>query len=369
METMQFMALSLMVMWLAFRELHSRPHNVGKSGLLLGVAGGLLTLTRPEGLLLVGLLGLFMLMGDPRRYFIWAVGVGIGWLVITAPYVVWNYDLTGELLPSTANAKVAEYAPLRENFILQRYANMLLPVLVGAQFLALPGIVVGIWLTIRRARENRRHWLLLVPVVWAFVHLTVFVIRLPANYQHGRYVMPVIPPLLLYAAGGMALFVVRYRYSAVGRIASRTLALSTAAAFPAFVWLGGGAYANDVRIINTEMVETAQWVDENVPQDGLLAVHDIGALGYYAPREILDLAGLVSPEVVPIIRDHDALMTLICEQDARWLMVFPDQRPVPADDARLEVIYESPYDFANDAHGGQGEAWKMRVYAVDCENS
>jgi hypothetical protein len=167
----------------------------------------------------------------------------------------------------------------------------------------------------------------------------------------------------------MAFFVVRYRHSAVGRIASRTLALSTAAAFPAFVWLGGGAYANDVRIINTEMVETAQWVDENVPQDELFAVHDIGALGYYAPREILDLAGLVSPEVVPIIRDHDALMTLICERDARWLMVLPDQRPVPADDARLEVIYESPYDFAAEAYGASDEAWKMRVYAVDCENS
>jgi hypothetical protein len=297
------------------------------------------------------------------------VGVALGWMVITARYILWIYDVTGELLPSTADAKVAESAPLRDASIVRRYLIMGLPVLVGAQMIALPGIIVGIWLTTRRARENPRLWLLLVPVVWALVHLTIFVIRLPANYQHGRYVMPVLPPLLLYAAGGMAFFVVRYRHSAVGRIASRTLALSTAAAFPAFVWLGGGAYANDVRIINTEMVETAQWVDENVPQDELFAVHDIGALGYYAPREILDLAGLVSPEVVPIIRDHDALMELICERDARWLMVLPDQRPVPADDARLEVIYESPYDFAAEAYGASDEAWKMRVYAVDCENS
>ena len=63
------------------------------------------------------------------------------------------------------------------------------------------------------------------------------------------------------------------------------------------------------------------------------------------PREILDLAGLVSPEVVPFIRDGDALMAYICEREAQWLMVFPDQRPAPADDPRLEVAYESPYHY------------------------
>ena len=82
-----------------------------------------------------------------------------------------------------------------------------------------------------------------------------------------------------------------------------------------------------------------------MPEDELLAVHDIGALGYYAPREILDLAGLVSPEVVPFIRDYEALMAHICEQEARWLMVLPDQRPVPADDARLETGLRVPLQF------------------------
>ena len=214
----------------------------------------------------------------------WAVGVGIGWLVITGPYVAWNYDLTGELLPSTADAKIAEYAPLRETFIFERYLNMLLPILVGAQFLALPGIITGFWLMTRRAREDRRQLLVIVPLIWALAHLSVFVVRLPANYQHGRYVMPVLPPLLLYAAGGMLYLVERNRKTALARIATRTLALSAAVGFPAFVWLGGSAaYSNDVRIINTEMVETSKWVEVNVPQDELFAVHDIGALGYYAP--------------------------------------------------------------------------------------
>ena len=60
METMLFMALSLLVIWLSLRE---TPENPLQQGLMLGVAGGLLTLTRPEGILLVGLIGLFMLIG------------------------------------------------------------------------------------------------------------------------------------------------------------------------------------------------------------------------------------------------------------------------------------------------------------------
>ena len=190
--------------------------------------------------------------------------------------------------------------------------------------------------------------------------------RLPAPYQHGRYVMPVLPALLIYAAGGLLHLVEIGKHTPQGRVATRSLALSAVMAFPAFLWIGAGAYANDVRIINTEMVETAKWVRDNVPENELFAVHDIGALGYYAPREILDLAGLVTPELVPFIRDRERLMQYMCEQDAKWLMVLPDQRPADANDPRLSLTYESPYNFANLAQGNSPEPWKMRVYQLDC---
>ena len=50
------------------------------------------------------------------------------------------------------------------------------------------------------------------------------------------------------------------------------------------------AYALDVAIINTEMVATAKWIAANTPDDALIAAHDIGALGYYGQRNVLDLA-------------------------------------------------------------------------------
>jgi len=201
-----------------------------------------------------------------------------------------------------------------------------------------------------------------LPLVWAAAHVLLYALRLPAPYQHGRYAQPVLPVAILYGVGGTLWLVQRNADRLVPRVLARTLALSSLAVTLGFWAMGAQAYARDVRIINTEMVATAQWIDANLPDDALLAVHDIGALGYYAPRPILDLAGLVTPEVVPIIRDRDALMSLMCERGARYLMVLPDQRPTEPDDPRLggEPVFTTGAPYAPAAGSGN-----MAVYALD----
>ena len=75
------------------------------------------------------------------------------------------------------------------------------------------------------------------------------------------------------------------------------------------------------------MVDSARWIAQNTPQEALIAAHDIGALGYFGQRRLLDLAGLVSPEVIPFIRDEGRLATFLDEQQADYLMTFPDWYP------------------------------------------
>lgn len=369
METMQFMALSLIFIWAVFRELDEfrsqQTSHILVRGAVDGIIGGLLFLTRPEGIVLVGLSGLLMLfsIGFKRHYLLWAVGLSLAWLITVAPYVALNYDLTGELLPSTADAKIAENAPARAEPLPTRFAKMTLPLTPGAQLMGLPGIVWGMWLINKRGRENSKYWLFLLPLIWAVLHIFIFAVRLPAPYQHGRYVMPALLPLLLYMAGGLLDLVNRYRFTMLGRVLTRTLALGTALALPSFMWIGGQAYADDVRIINTEMVVTAKWVRNNIPPEDIFAAHDIGALGYYAPRPIIDTAGLVTPEIVPLLLRGQRMMNFICENGGKWLMVLPDQMLVPDDDPRLTLAYESPYKFASDA---AGKDKKMRVYQLNC---
>lgn len=364
METMLFMALSLAFIWAVWRELDLGVEAaIWQRGVQAGIIGGLLTLTRPEGVGLVGLAGLLMLVSrvHPTRrvYLHWAIGVVIGFVVVVTPYLIINYLQSDQLLPTTIDAKIAENAPLREQFIGTRYVRLLLSIIAGAQLVWLPGIIWGVVYT-------KRHWLLSLPLLWAFAHLTLFAWRLPAGYQHGRYIMPILPPLLIYAVGGMLVMVTRFKHTPLQRVLIRTLALSAVFSVGGFWWIGGQAYGDDVRLINTEMVKTAKWVRDNVPPDELLAVHDIGAVGYYAPRSVFDLAGLVSPEVVPIILEPEALMQMMCEQGARWLMVLPEQQPALDDDPRLELVYSTnePYIMRE---GGTGNMKVFRLhFSPDC---
>ncbi len=95
----------------------------------------------------------------------------------------------------------------------------------------------------------------------------------------------------------------------------------------------------DVAVIETEMVRSASWIAQHTPKASLIAAHDIGALGYFSDREILDLAGLVSPEVQPIIRDEPELAQLMDARMVDFLMTFPGWYPVLTQGKR--VVFES----------------------------
>jgi hypothetical protein len=71
----------------------------------------------------------------------------------------------------------------------------------------------------------------------------------------------------------------------------------------------------------------------------LIAAHDIGALGYFSERELVDLAGLISPEVIPFIRDESALENFLTLKEVGYLMTFPNWYPSLTSQAQL--IYQT----------------------------
>jgi hypothetical protein len=89
-------------------------------------------------------------------------------------------------------------------------------------------------------------------------------------------------------------------------------------------------YAWNVDNINEMHVALGQWVVGHTPPDALLALNDIGAITYVSERPVVDLAGLITPEVIPLLRtpDRDArLVTLLAERNVQVVIIFPNWFP------------------------------------------
>lgn len=275
---------------------------------------------RPDMISLLGVVGLALLLVNTKysTKIKAAVWLGIGVLLTAVPYLVFNLFLAGEIFPNTFYAKQTEYAVLRSLPLWQRYLDISRQPLTGVGIILLPGFI---WFGYHKFRKKA--WSEFLSFTWVFGYLLVYALRLPVTYQHGRYVMPIIPAFCLFGLLGMATLVDRRTISPRSRSTGLAWVLSGAGVLLAFWVIGWGTYAQDVAVIESEMVATARWISENTEPATLLAAHDIGALGYFGERNLIDLAGLVSPEVIPIIRDETALEKYISDQSADYLVTFP----------------------------------------------
>ncbi len=312
----------------------------------LGLLGGLLIVTRPEGLGLAGLV-LVGLLVFPRpsgwpdvrtRLALAATALAVLALVL-APYLWFNLDTAGSPWPNTFYAKQVEYSSALGPAV--RLWQVLGPTLVGAQALLLPGFLFAIYGLIRG-----RQWPAALPLLWWLGLLLVYALRLPVGYQHGRYAMPTIPLLLLYGMWGTAALLRPRSPRLAVRVLSRSLPPAVAL-LALFFWVRGAvAYRDDVAFIENEMVATAHWLQRHTGPSDLVAVHDIGAVGYLLDRPLLDLAGLITPEVIPFMTDAERLVEWMLDQGAAYAVFFPDFSPTYAqlaDDARLEEVHCGSY--------------------------
>ncbi|MFW5691249.1 MAG: hypothetical protein ACOCXZ_02000 [Chloroflexota bacterium] len=370
METLLFAMLTLAFIWLTWRELDSgrsaQPRDAGWRGAAIGMITALMVATRPEGALLgavgAGLMLLAYPQHDRRVLFALGGGAALAFALTITPYLLLNLSLNGAPLPNTSEAKFAQHVPLLAQPYTERLLDMKLPLLVGGLALLVPGVVVyGLVMISRGLTVNREAWLWLLPLAWAAALIMLYAARLPAAYQHGRYVMPALPALLIIGVVGTDWLLTRTRGLPGVRVLPLTLAFAAALTVLYFaVGQGPLIYRADQRVIEDEMVAQAQWIRDNLPPDALLAVHDIGAVGYFAPRRIIDIAGLVTPEATDRIGDAEALWALMQDRRADYLMAFPDQIPGQnPDDPRLCFVHDSPGTGSTDLGGP-----KMTIYRI-----
>jgi hypothetical protein len=321
----------------------------------LGLLIGLAIWVRPDLITLLAIVALTLLLDRVGLSVKVRCGLILtaGFLMAGLPYILFNLAIAGEIWPNTFYAKQAEYVILRSTPIWQRYLNMVGQPLTGVGVVLLPGFL---WFGGKSLRN--KSWAQVSAFIWVFGYLSVYAARLPVTYQHGRYIRPVIPIICLFGLVGAIWLIDRVTSQNWGRILRKTWILVAVIITFSFWILGLRAYSRDVAIIESEMVEMANWVADNIDESSLVAAHDIGALGYFAERNLLDLAGLVSPEVIPFIRDERTLRQYMSETGANYLVTFPGWYPQLIKDWKM--IYTTNGQFSPQMGGENMSVFELK---------
>jgi 4-amino-4-deoxy-L-arabinose transferase-like glycosyltransferase len=289
---------------------------------------GLAALVRPEGYLLFALaladfvvqIGKSANLQIYKRCQLLLLPV-ILFAAIVLPYLIFSLRTSGHFLPNTYHAKaVFDFRP--DLVFLSGAAQYL----IWDNFFLLPFYVLGLGVLLRRA-PLLSLWSAGLPLVYAFLHVML--------YQHGRYLIPLIPCNAVIGIAGLlearrlaARRGWRWRGSqtTLAALVSLLVVAGTTGHLPAMA----SKYAWNVDNINQMHVALGHWVVENTPPDAVLALNDIGAITYISERQVVDLAGLVTPEVIPLLRAPDRasqLADFMAERDVQYVIIFPNWFP------------------------------------------
>jgi arabinofuranosyltransferase len=272
-------------------------------------------------------------------------------IILILPYLLFSYHTSGHLLPNTYHAK-ATISLLPD----RKFRDSLS---VGAVYLILdnplllPFFLLGLIILIQRA-PLLSLWCMGLPLAYAFMRASL--------YQHGRYLMPLIPCNAVVAVWGLLEIQkvaqrrgwLRWgapsaptghppskqgglRRSTLAILASLLIVAGTAWRLPAMAH----KYAQNVADINQMHVQLGHWVKDNTTPDAVIALNDIGAIAYISEREVVDLAGLVTPEITPSLRAPEQtqqLVDFLAQRDVDYVIIFPNWFPGLA--ARGHVLEE-----------------------------
>lgn len=331
----------------------------------VGLAGALLTLTRPEGIaVFLGVQGIAALhrrvTGQPvlpegparvRVLSVWAAVLGV--LAAHVAFRLWYY---GAPLPNTFYAKTGGGAVAWARGIHYLWTFARLHVVFC--LLALLGAVA----LLRREPRALRSWLLLgLPVGCA-----VYVVLVGGDFKPTfRFVLPVLGPLALLAQEAL---VADVRVRGPARLVVPALGLLA-------------LVLADLRLSSTLMdreagkraaamddwIAVGRFLGDHAPPDTVLAMHSVGTVPYVSKLRTIDMWGLTNTHIARVEMEGMGSGTAGHEKfDYEWVFAqrphvyLPEEDLLTAEPTRLVVPTDFPADFLSHYQGTSirvGERW------------
>ena len=336
-----------------------------RSWRVLPLSLGLLLWIRPEALVLIAILGAggvyTAFLRRPRQQegssrgalrALWRESrLSIGILcALGAGYLIMNYALSGSPFPNTYAAKIKYYGTGPTDFPAQVFAY-----LTGGHMVAIALFAaIGALLAVRDLLQARRVEPFLL-VCWIVLLFLAYWKNLPYLFQEGRYMMPVIGPFLILSVLGASSLGDFLQRRLFAKVPLRRYPLASVALLliPIVQFIGGGEamagrYAETCRYITDRQVKTAHWLHDNLPEGSVVATHDIG---FYSGRRVVDMVGLVSPEMIPNLHNLDLLRAFLVRKHVTHLAVIRNW---------FEIVNVNPLFQTDEAHPEI-----MEVFAFD----
>ncbi|MEO8209009.1 MAG: hypothetical protein ABI840_00495 [bacterium] len=234
--------------------------------------------------------------------------IAVIFLGIIGLYFGMNLLLSGSLLPNTYSAKLAYYAPefrdrmsFLKNEIWEYFKT-------GSYFLPMIGFIFSVLKLIhdivkKTYNQNTLYILFILGLIF------VYYLKLPYAHRFGRYVMPLIPFYILVATIGfrdIARMFNKYTDNLLFSKASFYILIG----ITFFMGIKNydeykDVYAYECKSIYDRQVKTALWLKKNTKENDIIATHDVGAIGFYSDRKIVDVVGIINPELIKSITDKN----------------------------------------------------------------
>lgn len=306
MEHVLFMMLSLLAIVLWFRQ-----DGTAKPSVYAGLALGALGMTRPEGLVLSLLLfALYKRCGRSVADVIRAAGLAAIFLLSS---FLLNLKTSGSLLPTTLRGRRYLYTGSdRLHFgraSLRALTGDTYKRIISHHFFNSTGWWVavfvvlafyGVFVLLRRF-PNRTSMLCFSAVV----QYACYCVMLPAAGHGGRYqpfvllLFPSVMAIALIDIVTRGIRIVSSQKTGIGLQWAAMLLISamTAATLPRWEV----ALRDNVFDMNASRRKLAYWINDHYPPGTKMAVSEIGAIGYFAHIDLLDLGGLVDQHFLPYL--------------------------------------------------------------------
>lgn len=260
-------------------------------------------------------------------------------ILILTPYFLFNYSAIGKLFPATFYAKVEGgiwvlfekkgWETLLESLLVYplEYVKELLQAGLSDNMILTLFVIPGM-IAFFVKKEYKKFAILPVIIV---SHPVIVALLSPYRgpaFQQGRYSAHLVPLIVITGMLGIY-FISEFVEERFNSRKIKTVIISAIFFYGAInSWSASKIYALNVSNINDMQVKMGMWVRDNINPDALIAVNDVGAITFFSDRNIIDLVGLVSPEILSFKkRGEDGILEYLDMKKPDYLIIFPNWFP------------------------------------------